>query len=196
MVDIARMQNPPALAYAYLQMRTPPNFSPDVLTFRGQAPVVTTDASALKAFEVTEWFNMLGDPLAFAPELATKPVLFQIARGDEEVPNPTSSLLIRTAAAEARTWMYRADRAAAIVGVGALPSQPHRYLSDPFIYDSPARRSIAMAAQQQVADFISSEGKSSNPNTDLTAPFRPRDQLFEIPSTLPDALNYPYYQAP
>jgi pimeloyl-ACP methyl ester carboxylesterase len=195
-VDIARMQNPPALAYAYLQTRTPPMPYMDVLAFQGQEPKPTTDSAALKAFEVTEWFNMPGDPLAFAAGLVNKPVLFQIARGDEEVPNPTNSMLIRAARGQSRTWLYRADRAAAIVTTIPLPSQPHRYLSEPFMYDSMARTSIAKAAQQQVADFISSDGKISDPNHALTAPFTFRDKLFEIPEKLPDTLNYPYYEAP
>jgi hypothetical protein len=194
-VDIARMQNPPALGYAYLQMRTPPLLSPDVLAFRGVTPVpTTTDAAALKAFEVTEWYNMPGDPLSFAAGLTNKPVLFQISRGDEEVPNPTNSLLIRAASGQARTWMYRADLAAAIVGIGALPLQPHRFLSEPDMYASTPRTSIALAAQQQVADFVSSNGNPGDPNAYLTAPFRPSDKLFEIPTTLPDTLNYPYYK--
>jgi pimeloyl-ACP methyl ester carboxylesterase len=191
-VDIARMQNPPTLGYAYLQTRTPPILSPDVLAFRGEAPVLTTDSAALKAFEVTEWFNMPGDPVSFAAGLTNKPVLFQISRGDEEVPNPTNSLLIRAASGQARTWMYRADRAAAIVGVNALPLQPHRFLSEPGMYESTARTSIALAAQQQVADFVTSNGKAGDPNADLIAPFRPSDKLFEIPTALPDSLNYPY----
>ncbi len=75
-VDIARMQNPPVLGYTYLQTRTPPLLSSDVLAFPGGAPVTTTDSAALKAFEVTEWYNMSGDPLSFAAGLITKPVLF------------------------------------------------------------------------------------------------------------------------
>ena len=61
-VDVARMQNPPALAQAYLMMRTPPVLTPDVYTLPGASPQPTDDSNAPKAFDVTEWFNMPGDP--------------------------------------------------------------------------------------------------------------------------------------
>jgi pimeloyl-ACP methyl ester carboxylesterase len=190
-VDIARMQNPPLLAQLYLQMRNPPILTPDVLVFQGDPPAVTTNAAAPRAFDVTEWFNMSGDPLAFASALSKKRILHLISLGDQEVPNPANSTLIRAASAQSSTWLYRPDRACKIVGAAALPVQPHRFLSEPFMYDSTARTSIAKAAQQQVAEFIVSDGKIvADPDTFLTSPFQPGDNLFEVPKTLPDALNY------
>jgi len=190
-VDVARLQNPPLLAQLYLQTRTPAISAPDVLAFYGGPPVVTKDATPSKAFDVTEWFNMPGDPLAFASSLTQKPVLYLVALGDQEVPNPANSTLIRAASGQSSTWLYRPDRACKIVGSGALPLQPHRFLSEPFMYDSTARTSIAKAAQQQVAEFIASDGKSNvDPDGYLTPPFKPGDNLFEVPSSLPDVLNY------
>ena len=190
-VDVARMQNPPLLAQAYLMTRTPPVLTPDVLAFQGGAPVVTGDVTAPKAFDVTEWFNMPGDPLAFASTLTKKPILYLIALGDQEVPNPTNSTFIRAASGQSSTWLYRPDRACNIVGSTALPEQPHRFLSEPFMYQSSARTSIALAAQKQVAEFIASDGKSRvDPDSYLTPPFKPGDNLFEIPGSLPDTLNY------
>ncbi len=73
-----------------------------------------------KAFDVAEWFNMPGDPLAFASSLTKKPVLYLIALGDQEVPNPTNSTFIRAASGQSSTWLYRPDRACEIVGSTAL----------------------------------------------------------------------------
>ena len=153
--------------------------------------MVTGDVTAPKAFEVTEWFNMPGDPLAFASSLTKKPVLYLIARGDQEVPNPTNSIFIRAASGQSSTWVYRPDRACKIVGSSALPEQPHRFLSEPFMYESTARTSIALAAQNQVAEFIASDGTNRvDPDSYLTPPFKPGDNLFEVPGSLPDTLNY------
>lgn len=185
-VDVARQQNPPALAIAYLLTRTPPVFAPDVIAFRGQAPVLA-DITVPKLFEVAEWFNMPGDPLPFASGLTNKPVLFQIAKGDQEVPNPTNSTLIRAARSQDTTWLYRADTAAQIVGKSNLPAQPHRFLSEPDMFLTPARTSIAKAAQEQVAEFLASDGrKIVDPDEFLAPPFRESDKLFEVPRVLPD----------
>jgi hypothetical protein len=59
------------------------------------------------------------------------------------------------------------------------------------MYKSTARTSIALAAQNQVAEFIASDGKSRvDPDSYLTPPFKPEDNLFEVPGSLPDTLNY------
>jgi hypothetical protein len=160
--------------------------------FRGQPPLLIPNLEVQKAFEVAEWYNMPGDSLAFASSLKGKPVLFQIALGDMEVPNPTNSNLIRGASGQKSTWLYRFDRALQIAGPSSLPLQPHRFLADDHIFDSSARTSVAIAAQSQVANFIKSDGKSiSNPNENIGAPFQQGDGIFEVPATLPDAVNYP-----
>jgi pimeloyl-ACP methyl ester carboxylesterase len=195
-VDVARLQPPPNLGALYLATRTPavspPNFLAD-FAFRGDAKTVTApNFQIAKLFEVAEWYNMPGDPLAFASRLKGKSVLFQIALGDMEVPNPTNSNLIRAASGQNATWLYRFDLAQKLAPFGRLDGQPHRFLADDLMFDSSARTSVAIAAQSQVADFINSNGKTiSNPNEGIGAPFRERDGIFEVPKALPDGLNYP-----
>jgi pimeloyl-ACP methyl ester carboxylesterase len=193
-VDIGRLQPPPNLGMEYLIQRNPPVQS-DFLAgfaFRGESKSVTTaDLEAAKLFEVAEWYNMAGDPLAFASALKGKPVLFQIALGDMEVPNPANSNLIRAASGEKSTWLYRFDLAVQTPGAD-LPLQPHRFLGDKEMNTSDARRSVAIAAQSQIADFINSGGATiSNPNGYLGAPFLSNSGIFEKPKVLPDMLNWP-----
>jgi hypothetical protein len=69
-----------------------------------------------------------------------------------------------------------------------FPIYPHRFLSNPTIFDpaSPAlQKTIALAAQNQIAEFFTS-GAIPNPNAGLT--FNP--PLFQQPNPLPDALNF------
>ena len=150
---------------------------------------------------------MPGDPLAYAPHLKTSPLagmppantLFQFGYGDLEMPNPTQSAVIRAAGGQSSSWFLRFDTAAQIdpqllgltyPGVG-FPILPHRILSNPTIFDVPDENSIALATQQQVADYFTSGGHpTKNPNDYLTGPFA-NTRLFEIPATLPESLNFP-----
>jgi len=191
-VDVARLQRPAVLASKYLEFRNPSlSFADEAFAFRWQDFVTTKSSVVPKAFDVAEWMNMPSDPLAFASGLRNKAVLFQIAMGDEEVPNPTNSNLIRAAGGQANTWLYHAEKAVKIATPGTLPSQPHRFLSDDLIYTTPARTAIAKAAQQQVAEFLSSDGMTFvDPDDYLGAPFKKSDKLFEVPKDLPDKLNF------
>ncbi|MEJ7608583.1 MAG: hypothetical protein WKF37_20510 [Bryobacteraceae bacterium] len=70
--------------------------------------------------ELIEWLQATGDPISFAPHLKLSPLmgvpekrsLFQIARGDKTVPNPTNSNLIRKAGGQGAV-LYRHDIARA-----------------------------------------------------------------------------------
>jgi hypothetical protein len=186
----------------------------DNYVFRGQPPVTNTVGGAMTiqaAFEAADWLGMLGDPLAFAPHLATAPlngvpakhVLFQFGFGDLEVPNPTeSAVLIAANAANSATFFNFAAAAQLqpqLLGVmdpavPGLPILPHRVLSNPTIFDpaNSAELSLSLAEQQQTADYFVSNGtRISDPNTYLTNPFQPEDSLFQTPpTTLPEALNF------
>ena len=72
--------------------------------------------------ERIDWNSMTGDPLAYASLLRPKKILFQFAIGDETVPNPTESALVRAAAGEASTWVFRNDLALAVYPT--LPRTP------------------------------------------------------------------------
>jgi len=150
---------------------------------------------------------MLGDPLSYAAHLKTAPlrgvpakqILVQFGLGDLEVPNATESALVRTAGLQQSTWLLRTDLAAAIdprllalTQPGTpFPIYPHRFLSNPTIFDpnSPSlETAIAVAAQRQIADFFTL-GTISDPNQYLSAPFA-GFTLFHNPPVLPDGLNF------
>jgi hypothetical protein len=181
----------------------------DNYVFRDSGPVTNTVAGAApiqQAFEIAEWLDMSGDALAFAPNLITspfnqpKPTLVQFAFGDLEVPNPTSSAFIRAGGLQRESWYYRFDTAAGLdppllglmqPGV-AYPIMPHRYLSNPTIFDTdkPGEHSVAMAAQQQVAAYFSSDGvANADPNSFLQGSFAGKT-LFQLNPALPEDLNF------
>ena len=73
-----------------------------------------------------------------------------------------------------------------------FPIMPHTYLSNPTIFApaNTAENSISIATQQQAAAYFSSDGLSNpNPNTFLKGVFA-GTTLFEIPTTLPEQLNF------
>ena len=200
----ALLNVPPAPPQAYFH----DSFN-DEYVYREQAITDTVPgAMAVQAaFEEAEWLGMLGDPLSYAAHLKTAPlrgvpakqILVQFGLGDLEVPNATESALVRTAGLQQSTWLLRTDLAAAIdprllalTQPGTpFPIYPHRFLSNPTIFDpnSPSlETAIAVAAQRQIADFFTL-GTISDPNQYLSAPFA-GFTLFHNPPVLPDGLNF------
>ncbi len=183
----------------YVYRNTPP-----VLNYTGAAG--TSVLAVDNALELADWLDMIGDPLGFAfelqnqqlPGLIGKSTLVQFAYGDLEVPNPTNSALIRAAGLQSSSWYFRFDKAAALhpellsVAFGSpLPALPHAYLSNPTLFTGiAAEDSIAIAAQQQVAVYLGLGGLLiPNPNWFLNGVFAGQT-LFEIPTTLPEQLNF------
>jgi hypothetical protein len=158
-----------------------------------------------RVFEVADWLNIPGAPLAFAPHFQIQPLpgvprkemLFQFGFGDLEVTNPTESALVRAAvgsdfdaSAPLPVQYWRFDLAVAadphlaqIFQTGfPLPILPHRILANPTLLD-PANADellITLDVQQRVASFFATGA------IDVTPP------LFEIPtlSTLPNDRNF------
>ena len=114
----------------------------------------------------------------------------QFGIGDLEVPNPTESALVRAGGLQTATWLLRTDLAMAI---DPQFTDPHAYLSNPDLFNplTPAVvKAIGVAAQKQVADFFVSGGATiPNPNNYFTGRFSGLN-LFQIPTTLPDGLNF------
>lgn len=198
---------PPAQPQAYFHDAFNDNY-----VYRNTPVVVNAVPGALDvqdAFETAEWLNMLGDPLSFAPHLKTAPlagvpaknVLFQFGFGDLEVSNPMNAKVIRAANAISNSWYFRFDRAVAshpellgvtYAGVG-FPILPHRILSNPTIFDPtlPAETSIALAEQQQVANYLATDGRTNpDPNQFLADGPYSGVRLFEAPLLLPNSLNF------
>jgi hypothetical protein len=165
------------------------------LPLRSEPPVVAPSPGALAIQEYlarAEWLGRRGDPVAYArylraaplPGQEPKPVLVQFARGDQIVPNPTTSTLVRAGQLADVTTLLRYDRIP-----GTLPdelAEPHSFLLRIGAPGLVGR--LARAAQEQVARFLVSDGTTLwNPDEALAGGSAP---LFEVPArSLPDRLT-------
>ncbi len=143
-------------------------------------------------FEFIEWYSVSGDPVAYAPHLKSstlpdvpiKSVLWQLAKGDWIVPNPTTSALIRGANMRDSARLYRHDLARAIVP--QLAANPHAFLAE---LTPPPALAIARAGQAQIAGFLNSDGTFiPDANETLRGIFG--QDLFETPEPLPEETNF------
>jgi hypothetical protein len=181
-------------AVRFLSSRTPSllnnggDYIDDYVLRDQPAKVVTTPGAIAiqNYFEFGEWLQTSGDPLAYAPHLRPKPVLWQFARGDESVPNPTNSHLIREAGMQATSVLYRADLARQTAP--DLPENPHSFLAD---LTSPTTLAIAGAAQGQIAGFLKSDGATiPDANTTAIQALFPGLMIFEKAPPLPEDLGF------
>jgi Bacterial virulence factor lipase N-terminal len=155
-----------------------------------QSPVINTVPGAMPIQEViehTEWVAQSGNPVAYAPHLrrsplagiAAKSVIYQFAKGDQIVPNPATTAILRAGALADRATFYRHDLAFA--ENPQLPTIPHGFLTR---LDIPGFRAILQGAQQQIATFFATDG---------AAVIHPEPaRFFETPISLPlpENLNY------
>jgi hypothetical protein len=157
-------------------LRTPSLFNGDFgdlqsfvenIPLRDQPPLVdaTPGAAAIQEFlaRVT-WANSAGTGVAYAPYLRDHPldgsspkaVIVQLAKGDQWVPNPTTSALVRAGGLEDRTTYFRNDLALTNVA-GYHVVDPHGFLLS--VANAPAQ--FALAAQRQIATFFTSGGATT-----------------------------------
>jgi hypothetical protein len=161
------------------------------MPLRNLPPVVNSVPGAVDIAQVLdrlEWVQQSGNPVSYAslirkqplPGSAAKPVIVQMAKGDQTVPNPTSSALVRAGALQDRTTYYRNDLSYALNP--AVGKNPHTFLTN---IANPAAAGYAGAAQTQIAVFFQSHGGTVI-DPDGANPF------FEVPITLPlpEALNF------
>lgn len=125
-------------------------------------------------FERLDWADMIGDPLAYAPLLRGKKVLFQFAKGDLTVPNSTESALVREAHGQQSTWLFLNDR----IMYPTLPVDPHAYLLAD-VNSFSVSSEVAFGAQYQIAGFFASNG------TTIPDPNPGSFMVFEVPTKLP-----------
>ena len=187
-IDIARWS--PAFRPFLIQgLGLPADFNENYV-LRDQ-PVKINDTPGAIAIQNTleniDWTDMPGDPLAYAPLLRSripglpaKKMLFQFAIGDQTVPNPTESALVRAARGRESTWVFRNDLARA--AFPSLAANPHAYLTN-ILSGGPAL-SFAFATQTQIAGFFTSDGAT------IPDPNAPGSHYFEIPMTLPETLGF------
>ena len=106
----------------------------------------------------TEWVSQSGNPVAYArisaraaAGIAAKPVIIQFAKGDQTVPNPTTSAIIRAGALKDRTTLFRNDLAFA--ADPTFPKNPHTFLTR-IPAATPGGGRCALAAQVQIAHVL------------------------------------------
>lgn len=155
-----------------------------------QSPVINTVSGAMPIQEViehTEWVSQSGDPVAYAPHVRKSPlagvsaksVIYQFAKGDQIVPNPATTALLRAGDLADRAAFYRHDLAFA--ENPQLPTNPHAFLTR---LDVPGFRAIIGGAHEQIATFFATDG---------AAVIHPEPaRFFEVPINLPlpENLNY------
>jgi hypothetical protein len=148
-------------------------------------------AMAVQEFiDQSEWGAQRGNPVAYAPYLRKDPlrgnpvkrVIVQFARGDQTVPNPTSSAIVRAGGLEDRTTYYRHDLTVAIDP--AVTRNPHTFLTG-ILLPPLVMQQVGLQAQAQIAHFFATDG-SDTIDPDGAGP------LFETPIVLPlpEALNF------
>ncbi|HZU30871.1 MAG TPA: hypothetical protein VFB79_07130 [Candidatus Angelobacter sp.] len=172
----------------------PPIFFNDNSPLRNLPPVINNvpGAIAIQTVEDTSrWLGQAGDPVAWAPFIRKdplpgdlpKPVIIQFARGDETVPNPTATALIRSGDLTDRTTFFRNDIAFPL-GLSPLKN-PHTFLTT---LPSP----IAIEPQIQIGTFFATNGALTiDPDSvGLFPPSAP--PLFEVPiaGPLPEDLGF------
>jgi hypothetical protein len=168
-----------------------PNFGfNENMPLRNQPPLSNSIPGAIAIqdyLELREWTAQTGDALAYMRHVrheplagnVAKPVLFQFAKGDRTVPNPTASALVRAGALHDVATYFRTDLA--VAANPSLPRDPHTFMAGLI----PATVPFALAMQTQIAEFFASNGeKVIDPDAGGT--------LFELPivGPLPETLNF------
>ena len=110
--------------------------------------------------EHTEWVSQPANAAWFAPHLRTaplagvpkKPMLFQFAKGDQTVPNPTATAVLRAGHFADRATYFRNDLAFA--ADPTVPKNPHSFLTRIAVPSVAA----SLRTQRQIATFLASDG--------------------------------------
>jgi hypothetical protein len=140
-------------------------FTEDI-PLRNQPPVTAPAPGAMAIQEVidnTEWVSQTSNPVAWAPHIrldrlpgvGSRRVIVQFARGDQTVPNPTATALIRAGDLRDRATFFRNDLAFA--ADPTFPKNPHTFLTR-IVGSTPFAALIASQAQNQIATFFASDG--------------------------------------
>jgi hypothetical protein len=195
-MEITRLGSFRPLVTAALAARVPPLLNlpgafNENMPLRDQPPVVNTVVGAMaiqEVFERTEWVSQAGNPVAYAPHLRDSPlhgvpaksVIVQFAKGDQTVPNPTTTAILRASGLADRATYFRNDLAFA--ADPTVPKNPHTFLTR---ITTPSVAAVAFGAQRQIAVFFASDGVTIiDPDG--------AGLLFEVPivGPLPEDLSY------
>ncbi|GAA6141898.1 Ig-like domain-containing protein [Hydrogenophaga sp. 5NK40-0174] len=166
------------------------NFDENV-PLRDQPPVTNDVPGAMaiaKVLDRQEWAQQPGNPVSYASLIrrhplrgsVAKPVIYQFAKGDQTVPNPTTTAILRAGDLAPQATYFRNDLAFA--ADSGVPKNPHTFLTN---ISSASGAPYAVMAQQQMAVFFQSDGQLVV-DPDGPAP------MFEVPAVLPlpEELNF------
>ncbi len=169
-----------------------PTFVNENFPLRDQLPVTDNMLGAMDIqsyMDNSEWVGQVGSPVSYAPHLRKNPLpgvpaktlIFQNAKGDQTVPNPTNTAMIRAGDLADRWTFYRNDLAFA--ANPATPKNPHTFLTN--VASGGLAPIIALQAQAQIATFFASDGATVI-DPDGAGPF------FEVPIVppLPEETNF------
>lgn len=153
-------------------------------------------AMALQEYiDRSQWAAEVGDPVTYAPHVRKSPlagmtaksVIIQFAKGDQIVPNPTQTALVRAGDLADRATFFRTDLFYATqprpLPAGVLPPlYPHTFLNT---FASAGSVAVSLQAQAQIATFFATDGA-------LTIDPDGAGPLFETPIALPlpETLNF------
>jgi hypothetical protein len=138
------------------------------LPLRDELPLINTVPGAdpiQQRFDRSEWVTQPGNPVAYAPHIRKEPLqdvpakstIFQFAKGDEQVANPTTTAMLRAGDLADVATYYRNDLAFAVDS--NVPKTPHVFLFRiPSVSPDPLVNAIALDAQEQIATFFESDG--------------------------------------
>jgi len=176
------------------------------MPLRNEEPRIVTTPRATELqefFDRSEWVQQSGSTVAYAVHIRTAPlagvsakaVIVQMARGDRQSVNPTTTAIIRAGKLADRTTFFRFDLAHA--DDPTLPDDPHIFLlrsfpSSPTFPNTQEAVAIALAAQEQVAMFFATDGTVTIDPDDLLDPPGPGPGWFEVPIVppLPEDLGF------
>jgi dienelactone hydrolase len=174
-----------------------------------QSPVINTAPGAMeiqRVLDYTEWAVQTNASNAYAAYLRKLPlagnpakhVIVQIARGDQVIPNPANTALVRAGDLADRTTFFRNDLAFAANPATTLTKNPHTFVIRAGFTD-PHQTAIFLQAHQQIARFFASDGSETiDPDGPpdgpcvVAAPGLPGCILFEVPivGALPEDLGF------
>ncbi|MBK4737581.1 Ig-like domain-containing protein [Noviherbaspirillum pedocola] len=195
--EVARLGVFRGLTYLSLAARQPSliNVKPgDPLLFNENIPLrnepirINTVPGAMaiqRVLDWNQWAQQSGNPVSYAPYLrksplqgnAKKDVIFQFARGDQTVPNPTITAILRAGELADRATQFRNDLALHDNPAYTVKN-PHTFLTNIFGAGAP----YAVQAQTQIATFFATRNTI---DPDGALPY------FEVPtSDLPETTNF------
>ena len=177
LVGIALISRTPSL-YNAVPNATLTSFNEN-MPLRNQ-PIVTDTVAGAEPIQDyldnSEWVQQPGNPEGWAPHISM-PLIFQFARGDQTVPNPTATRVIRAGNFASRATLFRNDLAFTAFGTS---KNPHTFLTNITGAGAP----FAIEAQTQIATFFASNGAvtidpdGAGPYFETPASFLPEDLDF------------------